>query len=752
MSQLLLRGYVCLCFLVSGVFGAAYHIVQGFSRSKCLDSTDDKCTTRAVEENEHWNVRCCADTDPGGWVKNHGCSVYTNSFIEGCHNVNFATAVKICSNAGGRLCTREELEYPNDCSSRGGCDFDSQMVWSSTEGTVGLSEEKYYISKGQQNGGCLDTIDSTCATRAVSKDERWHVRCCADSNPGGWHHNSRCDIFVTSKVPHCVSTDWESAAELCSGIGGRLCSVEELGSNCAKWGGCGHDQRMVWSASEGTPNIVFILADDLGSNDLGFHGSEFNTPSIDALFTEGYQFTRFYTSPVCAPSRIAFMSGRYPFRFGLTAEVFPSTPAHLPVSATAWAALMPELYTNYYVGKWHLGYSSTTQIPTGRGFDDFFSFFNGMQDYHTHTTSFRVNGTRITAYDLWYDGPLVDELTAVNMLSAEELLELTGYESEELVHNSNLFTGRAMNIIDKVEEPFTLTFSPQDPHSPLVHAPDDRLDSEIYDCNLTNSTENRKIYCEQVSLLDDSVRQIVEALKNNRLWNNTYVIFAADNGGSVDSGRGPTMLKSAASNYPMRGGKGTFFEGGVNSVFAISGGALQPEYAGRINVDLHHAIDVPVTMVNWAGNSMTDVDGIDMFSSDTHDELFVNIQDARDSYAYIKHELKFLQGRSRVDGWWEFGYDELEATFNCEDGCVFNLTADKYETTNLINTTYGAEFYEEAMDKINSIVIDGEYLDEQENMWWQCAEAMTTATAGYWAPWDDKDIATCTLYSLTEPH
>jgi len=227
-----------------------YYIVQGNSESPCEDDIDPTCSTRAAHKDELWNVRCCADSDSRNWLinSNSGCTVWTNSNIPDCYKTDYDTAVQLCNDVDARLCTKEELEPPYRCSAWGGCGFDKVMVWSMSEVTFASAESQYFIVKGASWSTCEDTAG--CETRAVSSTEQWNVRCCADTNPGGWVKNSGCTVFTESDVPSCVSTDWDSAVGICELAGGRLCTREEIEMNCAANGGCRYNYYMVWSSTE----------------------------------------------------------------------------------------------------------------------------------------------------------------------------------------------------------------------------------------------------------------------------------------------------------------------------------------------------------------------------------------------------------------------------------------------------------------------------------------------------------------------
>ncbi len=138
-------------------------------------------------------------------------------------------------------------------------------------------------------------------------------------------------------------------------------------------------------AADQKPNIVFIMADDLGNADLGYRGGEMKTPNIDKLATEGVRLESFYTQPVCTPSRAALMTGRYPMRYGLqTLVIFPSHAYGLPTDErTLPQALKDAGYRTFLTGKWHLGHADKKFWPQNCGFDHFYGNLVGEVDYFT---------------------------------------------------------------------------------------------------------------------------------------------------------------------------------------------------------------------------------------------------------------------------------------------------------------------------------------------------------------------------------
>lgn len=267
------------------------------------------------------------------------------------------------------------------------------------------------------------------------------------------------------------------------------------------------------------PNIIFVNSDDLGWADVGFHGSEIRTPTLDRLAHEGVQLDRYYTYAVCSPSRAALMSGRSSLETGVDAPV--ALDAQLPMDTP----LLPEHlrnagYQTMMVGKWHLGQADVAWMPFKRGFDTFYGFLGGFIDHYHHLTP----GGQL---DWQRDGVSVRE---------------EGYTTD-------LMTTEAIKRIklrDKAR-PFFLYLAYDAPHSPL-QAPE--ADIKAYE-NIPDM--RRRIYAAMVTHFDTKLAEVVKTVEDEGLTANTIIVWVSDNGGQVGAG---------SLNLPLRGGKGTTFEGG----------------------------------------------------------------------------------------------------------------------------------------------------------------------------------------------
>jgi len=278
------------------------------------------------------------------------------------------------------------------------------------------------------------------------------------------------------------------------------------------------------------PNIIFILADDLGYGDLSCYGAkDLQTPNIDALAQQGITFTRAYAnSTVCSPSRASILTGNYPDLVGVPGvirDMQDNTWGNLREDITTLPEELQKLnYNTALIGKWHLGYKSP-DLPNDRGFDYFKGFVGDMMDdYYTHRRA-GVN---------W-------------MRENNQVINPKG-------HATDMFTDWTLEYLreqNKQEKPFFLFLTYNAPHDP-VQPPQEWL-SKIQNKE-QNSTLKRQKMIAFVEHLDYNVGRILDQLNNSDLGENTIVVFTSDNGGALQYG---------ASNNPFTGGKGDFFEGGI---------------------------------------------------------------------------------------------------------------------------------------------------------------------------------------------
>jgi arylsulfatase A-like enzyme len=346
----------------------------------------------------------------------------------------------------------------------------------------------------------------------------------------------------------------------------------------------------LFSAAAERPHIVLILADDLGWGDVGFHGSDIKTPSIDQLAMAGARLEAFYVQPVCSPTRAALMTGRYPMRHGLQVGVVrPWAEYGLPLEErTLPSALKAAGYTTAICGKWHLGHFQPAYLPTRRGFDHQYGHYNGALDYFTHM--------RDGGFD-WHRNDQVcrDEGYATHLLAQESARLIEQHDAAK-----PLFLYVPFNAV----------------HTPL-QVPEKYLQP------YSHLAGPRQKYAGMLAAMDEAIGQIMAAIDKKGIRSNTLVIFSSDNGGP-DPGR-------MSSNGPLRAGKGTLYEGGTRvAAFATWPGQIP---AGSTVTEPLHIVDWYPTLVKLAGGSLDQplpLDGRDAWPTITegkpspHDTILLN--------------------------------------------------------------------------------------------------------------------------------
>jgi len=326
-------------------------------------------------------------------------------------------------------------------------------------------------------------------------------------------------------------------------------------------------------AEAGKPNVLLILADDMGYGDVGVNGcKDIPTPHLDTLARSGVNFTAGYvTHPYCSPSRAAIMSGRYQARIGHDCNPQDShkdaSQGILPSAKLLPARLKKVGYRSALIGKWHLGHAEPYR-PLKRGFDHFFGFLSGGYDYFGNPPRDKKD-------------PIYDDERIVS--------------PKEITYMTTDLGRAAIRFIEKSgDKPWFCFLSYSAPHAP-DQAPKDVIAkfSHIED-------KKRRVYAAMVSVLDDSIGEVVADLKKRGQLENTLVIFLSDNGGR----------RVSSNNGIYRGHKGRTYEGGVRVPFMIS---MPGKIAsGKEVAQPVSSLDLYASIMALAGAKDSGAEGIDL--------------------------------------------------------------------------------------------------------------------------------------------
>lgn len=399
--------------------------------------------------------------------------------------------------------------------------------------------------------------------------------------------------------------------------------------------------------SAAPPNVVLILADDLGYQDCGFTGSkQIKTPNLDKLAASGAKLDAFYVQPLCSPTRAALMTGRYPMRFGMQVGVVRPWAQHgLPLDErTLPQALRDAGYATAIVGKWHLGHAKPDYLPTHRGFGHQYGHYNGAIDYNTHV--------RDGGFDWHRD----------DRASRDE-----GYSTFLLAKEAAKFVADAAG-----KKPFFLYL----PFN-AVHAP--HQVPKKYTAMYPDLKGNRKTYAGMVTAMDEAIGDVIAAVDKAGVRDNTLIFFSSDNGGPAP-GR-------VTDNGKFRAGKGTLYEGGVRVAACVAwAGKIKP---GTVVTEPLHVVDLYPTILKLAGATADPkhpLDGKDAWPTiahgkpSPHADILINAAPNSGAIRAGDWKLVFHTDRRDIaDG----GSAKRPGGASVE---LFNLKDDPSEKTNLAET------------------------------------------------------------------
>jgi len=392
-------------------------------------------------------------------------------------------------------------------------------------------------------------------------------------------------------------------------------------------------------ASDDPPHVVVILADDLGWNDVGYHGSELATPRLDALAAKGVVLDRFYAQPSCSPTRAALMTGKAPIRLGVLSPISKHNPTGLPLGERLLPQYLRDAgYQTFMTGKWHLGHRNRDYLPNARGFDHFYGHVTGGIGYWDH-----VHGGGL---DWQRNGETVREQGYSTRLIADETVRLIQARDPE--------------------RPVFLYASFNAPHLPN-EAPAEAIERYRHIEN-----PHRRVHAAMVSELDAAIGRIVDALEAEGMLDRTLIWFMSDNGGLNPESFEPWLrrvserleawfgkpaplqalefvrvntLEGGADNAPYRRGKQSVYEGGVRVPSIVFWpGRLAP----RRSLGMVTAQDVLPTLLGAIGHGdpPTDLDGVDQWPLVEQDAVTTTpdyVTQARGNLAFYRFPWKLVQ-------------------------------------------------------------------------------------------------------------
>ena len=345
------------------------------------------------------------------------------------------------------------------------------------------------------------------------------------------------------------------------------------------------------------PNVLLVVADDLGYGDVAFtpvdSGEELDTPFLNRLAETGVVLDQLYGGPQCTPSRSSLLTGKYPSTIGMQHKVATLRLRYaLPLEEKTIGQHLQELgYSTHLVGKWHVGSSSWENTPTYRGFDTFYGYHGGAQNYYTHM----AGPSHLRGLDFW------NGTTPAHDARGTYSTWLFGNETSRIIESSAA----------EPERPWFIMLSYQAVHGPMQAPP-----QYVENYKERGLTPEREVFGGMTTAMDDSLRGVFESLETSGQKDQTLVVFLSDNGGPVEG---------HSTNFPLRGGKHTLWEGGVRLAGFMHGPMIQN--TGKHFQGLMHIADLLPTIVDAAGvkgkgadQTANKIDGISQWQAIVNDQ------------------------------------------------------------------------------------------------------------------------------------
>jgi arylsulfatase A-like enzyme len=494
----------------------------------------------------------------------------------------------------------------------------------------------------------------------------------------------------------------------------------------SKTHGVGEDLISSDSAGTKLPHIIYVIADDLGYHDVGYTGSGIKTPTLDRLARDGRTLDNYYVQPSCAPTRATILTGRHMGHHGVLIPFEDGVEMALSESEVLLPTILKRAgYRTHAVGKWHLGFYKEKYTPTFRGFETFYGFYGMGENYKTHMCG---SG---------YDFRIEDRPNCGIGCSVVD-------RNADGQYSTDLFTNRSLELIrhHRKHEPLFLYLAWQAVHAPL---PENCARPEFANWgNWTGSSRDTMFAC-TLQIADDGLGQIIDLLEKRDMLKNSLIIFSSDNGGAISTNEvAPDDVGS--SNWPLRGGKHTLYEGGVRVNGIVWAGwwsdagrsALQRNYDGLMG-----AVDWIPTLLDAAGIPRSpNLEGVSHWSAlafnddPPRDGLFVAaaLFGGGMSYAYRKNNWKLIMGVAATGniGWGWSGpsgsvltNETLEITADVE---LYDLANDLAEKDNVVFSYGGVKerLYEELVPYI---------LPEKSLLMSEAPLKEHLPTDGVWGPW-----------------